>query len=287
MGDFNGDGRMDLVTATDSANPTYVLMFLGTSTPGQFDLQTWNLPNPTPTSTIGTLTAPVVGDFNHDGKAGWALVDYYNTGVEAVYYTGLNVTAGQLWANCDYPTTGRGTHVCSPDVSSGTAVNFNATSHSFGSLRKMELWVDGKKLAEQHHTWEGNAWFSFSSTLTPGTHQGAIFSADVDGTLQLSEFNFTVPSTCSAPSIAGVHICAPASGSTTSNPPVLVTATSTITGTLARMEVWVDSVKKYTESNSTSLSASIGVTAGTHTVTVFAVNSAGTVWRQAVSVTVP
>ena len=151
----------------------------------------------------------------------------------------------------------------------------------------MELWVDGKKVSEQHHSWENNAWFSFSSTLTPGTHQGAIFAADVDDTLQLSEFNFAVPSNCSAPSTAGVHICAPATGSTTPNPPVLVTATSTITGALARMEVWVDSVKKYTETNSTSLSASVGMTAGTHTVTVFAVNTAGTAWRQAVSVTIP
>jgi hypothetical protein len=285
MADFNDDGRMDLVTTVvdGQAAEVYMVFFLAGSSPGQFTTQTWNI---TPYSSVDNGTMPVVGDFNHDNKPDFALVSTISPGASTIY-TGLNTDTQGLWSNCDYPATGRGIHVCSPDVSSGAAVNFNATSHSFGSLRKMELWVDGKKVAEQHHTWEGNASFSFSSTLAAGTHQGAIFAADVDDTLQLNLFNFTVPSSCSAPAAAGVHICAPVSGSTTAAPPVLVQATSTVTGTLGRMEVWVDSTKKYTETNSTSLSASIGMSAGKHTITVFAVNTSGTVWSQAVSVTVP
>jgi hypothetical protein len=53
------------------------------------------------------------------------------------------------------------------------------------------------------------------------------------------------------------------------------------------MEVWVDSVKKYTETDSTTLAASLNVKPGTHTFTVFAVNTSGTVWRSATSATVP
>jgi hypothetical protein len=53
------------------------------------------------------------------------------------------------------------------------------------------------------------------------------------------------------------------------------------------MEVWVDSTKKYTVTDSNSLSASIGMTAGKHTITVFAVNTSGTVWSSAISVSVP
>ncbi|KAA6464445.1 VCBS repeat-containing protein [Acidobacteria bacterium AB60] len=288
MADFNGDNRMDLATlATDYSGTMYMLFFLATGSPGQFDLQTWNVPNPmrNPSAT-GDLMMPVVGDFNHDGKPDWEIVNVFVPGSQSIFYTGLNTTVGQLWADCDYPTTGRGVHVCSPVATSGGAVNFNATAHSFGSLRKMELWVDGKKLAEQHHTWGGNAWFSLSSTLSPGTHQGAIFAADIDDTLQLNQFSFTVPSSCAAPGSAGVHICAPVNGSSTSSP-VTVMASSTVSGTLARMEIWVDSTKKYTETNSTSLSAAVVIPAGTHTVTVFAVNTSGTVWRAASSVTVP
>jgi hypothetical protein len=53
------------------------------------------------------------------------------------------------------------------------------------------------------------------------------------------------------------------------------------------MEVWLDSTKEYTETDSNSLSVSIGMTAGKHTITVFAVNTSGTVWISAVSVIVP
>jgi hypothetical protein len=49
----------------------------------------------------------------------------------------------------------------------------------------------------------------------------------------------------------------------------------------------VDSTKKYTETDSTSLSASIGMSAGKHTITVFTVNRSGTVFSSARTVTVP
>jgi hypothetical protein len=281
MADFNGDGRNDIATITTNFNGlVYLIFFLATPSPGQFTLQTWNVPNAT-----GSFGLPQVGDFNHDGRPDWV----FNANIspaDSTFYTGLNGTTASLWSNCDYPTTGHGIHVCSPDVSSGSTVNFNAAAHSFGALRKMELWVDGKKLAQQQNTWQGNAWFNFSLTLAPGTHQGHIFAADVDNTRQLASFNFTVPSSCAAPASSGVHICAPASGAATSNPPVLVQATSTVTGTLARMEIWVDSTKKYTESNSNSVSASIEMTPGKHTITVFAVNTSGTVWSSATSVNV-
>jgi hypothetical protein len=282
MADFNDDGRNDIATITTNNNGLiYLIFFLATPSPGQFTLQTWNVPN-----AVGSFELPQVGDFNHDGKPDWV----FNANISpagSTFYTGLNSTVAGLWSNCDYPATGRGIHVCSPDVSSGSTVNFNAASHSFGSLRKMELWVDGKKLAEKYNTWQGNAWFNFSSTLASGTHQGDIFAADVDDTLQLAAFSFTVPSSCAAPVSVGVHICAPANGSAATASPVLVQATSTVTGTLARMEVWLDSTKKYTEVNSNSLAASVGMTAGKHTITVFAVSTSGTVWSSATSVSVP
>jgi len=154
MADFNDDGRMDLVTTVASGQDAevYMVFFLGTSSPGQFTTQTWNI---TSYSSVTYPTQPVAGDFNHDTKPDFAFVNTLSPGSSTIY-TGLNTDTVGLWSNCDYPTTGRGIHVCSPDVSSGAAVNFNATSHSYGALRKMELWVDGKKLAEQHHTWEGN-----------------------------------------------------------------------------------------------------------------------------------
>jgi len=93
------------------------------------------------------------------------------------------------------------------------------------------------------------------------------------------------PSTCSAPSSNGVRICAPASGSSVASP-VLVEAASTVTGTIARMELWVDGVKKYTATSSKQLNTTISLAAGTHRFAVLAINTAGQKWENAVYATV-
>jgi hypothetical protein len=91
--------------------------------------------------------------------------------------------------------------------------------------------------------------------------------------------------TCSAPSSAGVHICAPASGSTVSSP-VSVQAAATITGTISSMQLWVDGVKKDTVSGSKTLNTSVSLAAGTHRFAIIAINTAGQKWESAVSATV-
>jgi VCBS repeat protein/Big-like domain-containing protein len=284
MADFNNDGLNDFVTIATTYTDTFVALLLAQPGPGQFEVQTWNVPN---AAEFGSV--PVVGDFNHDGKPDWAYIGQSSTGpynnTISTPYSGLNATVGQLWSDCDYPAAGRGINLCSPAITSGSTVNFNATAHSFADLRKMELWVDGTKLGEQYHTWEGNGYFNFSSTLAPGTHSGTYFAADFDNSLLQYNFNFTVPSSCAAPTSPGVNLCAPGNGSSISSQSVLVQASANITGTLARMEIWVDSTKKYTETDSTSLSTAVMATPGTHQFTVYAVNMDGTVWSQAVTAT--
>ena len=90
---------------------------------------------------------------------------------------------------------------------------------------------------------------------------------------------------CSAPASNGVHVCAPTSGSTVSSP-VTVKAASTVAGTIARMELWVDGVKKSTVASSTQLNTTVSVAAGSHRFGVFAVNTAGQKWQSAVTATV-
>lgn len=82
-----------------------------------------------------------------------------------------------------------------------------------------------------------------------------------------------------------MHVCKPANGSTVGSP-VAVQAAANITGTLARMEVWVGGVKKYTEKTSKSFSTSIALGAGEHLFAVYAVNTAGTKWKSTVYATV-
>ena len=73
----------------------------------------------------------------------------------------------------------------------------------------------------------------------------------------------------------------------TVNSPVSVLAAANITGTLARMELWIDGTKFYTETTSTTLSISYPLAAGKHQFGVYAVNTAGTKWLGLVSATVP
>jgi hypothetical protein len=52
------------------------------------------------------------------------------------------------------------------------------------------------------------------------------------------------------------------------------------------MELWVDGVKKYTETSSKTLSTSISLGGGSHRFAVFAVNTAGTKWEGLANATV-
>lgn len=90
---------------------------------------------------------------------------------------------------------------------------------------------------------------------------------------------------CTAPSSAGVVVCSPVNNSTVGSP-VQVQADAAVTGTLARMEVWVDGVKKYSETTSKSLSTSLTLATGTHRFNIYAVNTAGTKWEATVNATV-
>jgi len=52
---------------------------------------------------------------------------------------------------------------------------------------------------------------------------------------------------------------------------------SDITGSVARMEVWVDGTKQYTETSSLTLDTELSVSAGLHELDFPAVNTAGTI----------
>jgi isocitrate dehydrogenase len=67
---------------------------------------------------------------------------------------------------------------------------------------------------------------------------------------------------------------------------VQLQAAAKITGTISRMEAWVDGVKKYTATGSTTLNTSLSVASGTHRFAFLAINTAGTKWETAVNATV-
>jgi hypothetical protein len=59
-----------------------------------------------------------------------------------------------------------------------------------------------------------------------------------------------------------------------------------ITGTVLRMEVWVDSAKMYSTFGSDLLDATLMVTPGAHTLTFYIVNTSGEALDKSVKITV-
>ena len=283
LGDFNGDGRMDIAVFawTNATTFTeYVRFYLAGAGRGQFTQQnvqlnryTWDT-SPVPVLTGDRLKPGLVLNQSNNGGSPPQNTPSYLT-------TLINQDRG-AFGPCPYPANGQGFNVCNAGGANGTASVFHAAVSSFGELRKVELWVDGKKVTEQHHAWDHHAYFNFTGSFAAGIHKASLIAADVDNRLQKHAFSFTGDGgTCSAPFTNSVHVCSPVSSSTVTSP-VNCTATAKISGTLARMEIWVDGVKKYSESTSLHESTSIALPAGTHKFTFNAINTAGTKWATSV-----
>lgn len=292
MGDFNGDGHMDLVALAlnNSFNAYYLDLLLGTGTEGQFTGQLVQLP----VYYMGQSNV-VTGLFGSGRMRPDVAVNLSPNDASPPYntpsYIISEVNQDSGWFGpCQYPHAGQGFDVCAAGTPNGSYTMFKAAASSFGNLRKIELWVDGKKVHEEWNAWEHHAYFQWEGTFAAGTHNATFYAGDVDNRLQRYDFTFTVgggsSESCSAPSSYGVHVCSPVSGSTV-NSPVQVTATGKITGTFARINVWVDGVKKYTESTSLTANTSIALGAGKHRFDIYAENTAGNKWETTVYATVP
>lgn len=194
-----------------------------------------------------------------------------------------NVSHG-FFPGCGVSGMAEGIRVCAPAATANSPVTFSIGAAGPTPMRTAAVWVDGKKVDEQFaHAFSNYSFLDASLPIAVGNHSITVFGTAWDGTLQKKSFILSVSAaTCSAPTSAGVHVCSPVNGATV-NSPVQVQATATISGTLARMELWVDGAKKYTETSSKVLNTSISLTAGSHRFTVIAANTAGTQWQTAVN----
>ncbi len=191
--DFNGDGRMDLAAIAKTPDSSsrysysfYLEVFLATSSPGQFTIQRVALP-----STYPPGTAPVAGLFGGSDRKPDVAINESNAQNRSYLLTEINQASKGNFGPCNYPANGQGFNVCAAGSASGSSSVFHAAVNSFGNLRKIELWVDGKKVAEQHHAWEHQAWFNYTHAFTAGTHKASLIAADVDNRLQKHKFTFT------------------------------------------------------------------------------------------------
>jgi hypothetical protein len=280
MADLNGDGKMDLVVYGDSTTSftfNEYVVFLANAN-GGFTRENALAPS------FGVApTTPLLVDLNRDNKPDILEPARQPDGTALSTVVALNDTTG-AFPSCGYPSEGFGLAFCTPVLMTSSPVRFTAAANSFGQIRKIELWVDGAKIGEQYHAWGQRAWLDLTHSFSAGIHSASLFEADTDNRLQKVTSTFVVGS-CPAPSSPGVHVCLPANNGTTKSP-VTVLATSKVTGVLARMEIWVDGVKKLTETSSTTISEAIPLKPGKHRFDVYAVNTAGTKYLTTVNATV-
>ncbi len=180
-----------------------------------------------------------------------------------------------VFSECSAPNAATGISVCLPGSSSQSPVQFSIGSAGPVDMRKVEVWADGHKIAEQQkHAYSHYSFLDTSVPLATGTHKITIFANGWDNWPESKVFTLSVMPSCSAPSSPGVHICSPVNGSTVSSP-VTAQATGKITGVLKDMELWVDGTKRLTEFSSTTITDILTLPPGTHRFAFLIINTAG------------
>ena len=134
-----------------------------------------------------------VGDYNRDGKPD---VTLFSEGNEVQHPWSADVllnTRSRPNGSCQTPAP-VGIHVCSPVANSTVQnpVNFAFSAISFYPVRKMEVWIDGKKRSETYEVFANEGFANVKLTLAPGTHRVGLFSGGFDGTVQHTSYNINV-----------------------------------------------------------------------------------------------
>ena len=186
--------------------------------------------------------------------------------VRAIFHTGLlsvlicssphflysqtdSNAAPAVYGNCPAPSH-EGVTICAPLLSNGGSTidapfqAIAAATSGKGQVSLMELWADGKKIMQT----DGSP-FDQAVTLAPGTHEITFVELDTTGaSLKSTPFKLTVEGnnsqTCDPPAGPGVNVCDPEPNSCHTSAWTTVSAAGTAkSGTISRMELWINGVK--------------------------------------------
>jgi hypothetical protein len=190
MADYNGDGHLDLAVVAfynnNGTNEPYVDFFLSEGGRGQFTSSLlYGLPP------AGNVTTPVAGLFGDTYLSPDMLVDESTGGKTPSSLETLLNDDHNYFGPCKFPKASEGFDVCAAGTPNGSANNFNAAVNSFGNLRFIALWVDGKKAEEQHFAWGSHAYFKWTGAFSAGTHSATYVAGDIDHKEQKWSFTFT------------------------------------------------------------------------------------------------
>jgi hypothetical protein len=274
VADFNGDGINDIIVAEGAdclGNGPYTLNVLLGNANGSFK------PEQVIYSTPDWISEWHVMRASHSSKPDltvWQATVSQRQISNAEQLVLANTTTGGFPA-CT-PMNYRATQidVCSPTSSTGATspvkFSFGASNQTPG--RDMELWIDGKKVNENHKN--AYSYYNFLNASVPlsnGEHTVTAYAVGWDYSLLSTGMILNVGNdTCPVPSYVGLNVCSPIQNGTAGSP-VLAYARGNAGGPISRMEIWVDGVKKYSTYGSDTLKTSIPLATGWHTFTYYIV----------------
>ena len=283
VADFDGDGLADIVVEEDSdckGDGPYTLNFMKGHGNGTFDAEQAFY------TTSDFIWNTYVLRASRSSKPDLTLFQsqfVQRTIVSPKQVVLLNTTAG-AFPPCTPPNfRATGINVCGPTselVTSPVHFAFGASNDVPG--RDMEVWVDGRKVAESlKHTYTQHDFVESSVALAAGQHHVDVYSVGWDYTALWTGFPIYVgTSTCPVPGV-GLNVCSPIDDSQLTSP-VSVYATSHGDGGfgISRMEIWVDGVKKFSTFGSQTLQTQLALPAGWHRFDYYAVGMDGAKWEQ-------
>ena len=268
VADFDGDGRPDLVVLERDNASRYIAILYGqadgTFSPEEFVFSDLNLRE----VMAGKYNSGTVPDI-----VARAASTQFGDGTLHIFRN-THTYAGAQFPGCDpLSNPASNVRVCSITSTDSASATFHVGAAFTSPLRKVELWVDGAKLAESFNSYDQYAFMDKKVSVSPGLHAASIYAVSFDGLNLNTKLPFQVGTStvCAAPTAVGINVCSPGS---TANSPVAVNATGKTANTTVRMELWVDGTRRASVSGN-NLQTNVALAAGTHRFTFFAFDSSG------------
>jgi FG-GAP-like repeat len=183
--DLNGDGINDLALVEARSTGPQLAVLAGKSD-GSYSPEQFIYSN-------SILWMVLAGRYDRNTKPDLVAWNSQPVGDPGTFDFLHNTSSGNF-PPCAPPNAARGIRVCS--LSSGTTVHspvrFTAGAAYTSPLRKIELWIDGKKTKESFNAYASYAFLNMSVSLGTGEHRADIYTAAYDGDLQHVRIYFTV-----------------------------------------------------------------------------------------------
>jgi hypothetical protein len=283
LADMNGDGKLDLV---NTRSPK-VFVWPGTGsgsfgTPVSFQ----------PPGTDG-VRSPVVGDFNNDARLDIAVLQDHcdvngcdNTSSQSVYVYKNNGSLSFSLASTSTPPGAAGSSLYVSDLNGDQNMDLILLNDNFryGDYEEYLLGKGNLTFGSAMNGPGGNTDLVARDFNLDSRHDLAISSQFGGG--WVAAINTNAYTNCAPPSAANLaaKICGPANNSSVASP-VLVRASGNSPAGIQRLEVWIDGVKKYEKWND-QLAKKFTLAAGSHKITVIAVDMYKGTAKTSVTVTV-